>query len=170
MTDQRVQPMAPARTRWGRALRAVRGRDDGQIMILSIGFMALALVLIAVITTVTAIQLDRNRLWNLADDSARFAAGSIDLDSFYIEQPQGSSVPISDSSVRRAVDEYLALAPPDTGSLGHVHVTQAATPDGRTAVVVLESVSQPAMLTWLLRTFADSEGVAIRVESSARAW
>lgn len=140
-------------------------------MILSIGFMAIALVLISMVITVTAIQLDRDRLWNLADDSARFAAGSIDQDTFYREEPsETDGVPVTDSSVQRAVEEYLALVPAEGGSLGPIRIAGASTPDGRTAVVSLESVSRPAMLAWLMKTFADSDGVAIRVESSARAW
>ncbi len=145
--------------------------DAGQITLLAIGFMVIALALIFVVVSVTAIQLDRNRLWNTADDAARFAANAIDFDAFYVDpDPNLDGVPITDASVQQAVTEYLALASQPSGSLHQVRITQAHTPDGRTATVTLEGVSQPAMLGWFLRTFSQSDGVAIRVHSSARAW
>ena len=140
-------------------------------MLLSIGFMVIALALIFVVVTVTAIQLDRDKLWNTADDAARYAAGAIDQGTFYRESDAvHDGVPITAASVQQAVNEYLALAPPAQGSLHNIRVTHSTTPDGRTAVVVLEGVSQPATLGWFMRTFSHSDGVAIRVESSARAW
>lgn len=145
--------------------------ESGQIMLLSIGFMAIALALISVVITVTAIQLDRDRLWNTADDAARYAAGAIDQDAFYQgSQARHDGVPVTNDSVQEAVDEYLAMAAPSQGSLRQIQVTHAATPDGQTAVVVLEGVSRPTMLGWVLRTFTQSEGVTVHVESSARAW
>lgn len=145
--------------------------ESGQIMLLSIGFMMIALALISVVITVTAIQLDRDRLWNTADDAARYAAGAIDEDSFYQgSQASHDGVPVTNNSVEQAVDEYLALAAPSQGSLESIEIAHAATPDGQTAVVVLEGVSRPTMLGWVLRTFTQSDGVTVHVESSARAW
>lgn len=145
--------------------------ESGQIMLLSIGFMMIALALISVVITVTAIQLDRDRLWNTADDAARYAAGAIDEDAFYQgSQANHDGIPVTNDSVQQAVDEYLALAAPSQGSLHKIQVTHAATPDGQTAVVVLEGVSRPTMLGWVLRTFTQSDGVTVHVESSARAW
>lgn len=168
----RSQPRSVIDLQWVKSrIRNSGNPESGQIMLLSIGFMVVALALIAVVVTATAIQLDRDRLWNTADDAARYAAGAIDQESFYQESRSAlDGVPTTNDSVQRSVAEYLELAAPVQGDLKNMRLTHAESPDGRTAVVVLEGVSRPAMLGWFLSTFANSDGVAIRVESSARAW
>lgn len=146
----------------------MRDRDEGQVMIISIGFMFIALVLIGVITTVTAIQLDRSRLWNLADSAALHAAASLDQGAHFDQQGPERLVTITDESVERAAADYLKQAPP-AGSLSGVRLTRATTPDGRNAVIVLDGVSRPGLLGWLARTLGGPGGVGLRVESSARA-
>lgn len=148
-------------------------REEGQIMVLSLVLMLIAMLLIAIAVVSTALHLDRVRLWNLADQAALYASGVADQSQLYAEDYLGAEgvVPISDSTVRAAVEKYLnrSNSAGSTGSLTDIEVTVATTPDGQTAVVGLAGVSRPTLLGWLVQTFGGRQGVHLSVESAARA-
>jgi hypothetical protein len=173
-------PSAPARPGAGNLAAAVgrlrarltrAGRDAGQITLLSIAFGALALLLVTSVVSATSVHLERKRLFTLADDVSLGAADALDLDSFYRgragEPRTGAVVPLTDDDVRRAAAAQLA-AHPATDGLEAVTLSRAVTPDGHTARVTLTAVARPVLLSWVTAPWSD--GITLRVTSSARAW
>lgn len=154
----------------GRLDRA--GREAGQITLLTIVFAALALLLVTAVVSATSVHLEQKRLLILADDLALEAADALDLDAFYRGQAAAprphAVVPLTDAGVRRAVEAYLAEHPGVVVGFEGLRVTEAETPDGRTARITVTSVARPALISWV--TAAWSDGIVLSVTSSARAW
>lgn len=59
------------------------GKDDGQIMLLSMAFGAITLVLVLVVAAVSSIYLERKELLALADAMAADAADAVDERAYY---------------------------------------------------------------------------------------
>lgn len=149
------------RDRW----RQVRQTpDQGRIMVLSMGFMAVALALVLVVASATAIHIQRKALLALADGAAVAAADALDADAYYREGADG--VPLTDASVRQAVADYLAQAP----AAGRFHGLRVASPtgspDGRTAEVTLGATLRPPFLPWGM--LPGVEGIDVTVTSRAQ--
>lgn len=145
--------------------------DEGQIMVLALGFTVVLLLLVTVIVSLTGIQLERKRLADLADNLALEAADSIDESSIYgteVPPSEAAEAPLTDAGVRAAVAEYLAANPGAVSGLEAVTVVSATTPDGRTARVVLASRARPTLISPVTSLFSD--GVVLTAESTARAW
>ena len=154
--------------RWARACVARRRGDDGQVLILSLGFAVLALLLVLVVTAATGVHLDRKRLLALADLAALSAADEVSTRYFAGPQDRGpGGVPLTDETVRAAVERYVRDHPEPAAAWDGVRVLEATTPDGRSAVVRLGALTRPPVLTWVLAPWTD--GVRLEVEASARA-
>lgn len=98
--------------------RPTAGRVDpegGQITLLILGFTVIALMLIIGAVDVTAVQLARTRLLDVADSAALDASDALDSGSAY---GAGLSVfvPITDGSVRESAARYLGASPDRTAS------------------------------------------------------
>ncbi|WP_233565712.1 pilus assembly protein TadG-related protein [Cellulomonas sp. PhB143] len=176
-----ARPAAGARrcARWlARRVAPVHGpggeasAEDGRILLLATGFVALVLVLVTVVVSATAIHLDRTRLLDVADGAALAAADAVAEQSLY----QGTAPPpevagglvLTDPEVRDAVVDYLAQNPRVTAGLEDVALVEASTPDGRSARVVLTARSRPVLVSWATAPWSD--GVLVRARSTARAW
>lgn len=158
---------------------ADRGASDaGQILLLTIAYALIALSLVLVIASASAVHIERKQLLALADAAALDAADAIDLDLFYSAgsgsgpgwQPRdtaGVSIPLSDSRVREAVAEHLAIARGAAEMPGLAILDPTGTPDGTTAEVTLGAVVRPPFIPWALIGWTD--GIALRVTSYARA-
>ena len=117
----------------GRSTRAARaaGRDDeGQVLLLTLLYALVAFALVAVVTDVTSVHLQRNRLTALADAAALDAADGLDAGYLYQDGLPGSDaatggraggdrsvpgtapagLPLSDATVRASVLSHLADA------------------------------------------------------------
>ena len=125
--------MNPPRRRPGP--RAEIDPESGQISILLIGMLAVALTIVFAVVGVTSVQLSRIHLLDAADAAALDASDALVEQRAYGEGI-GAGLPLTDDSVLEAAGAYLAARPlpgrvsawslgPGTGS-----------PDGRTAVVV----------------------------------
>ena len=150
-------------------LRRRLREDDGQIMLLSIFYGLIALALVLVVVSVSAIYLERKQLLALADAVAADAADAIDTGVYFgAARPNDPALPLTDASVRQAVEDYLG-APP----LGVVDFDALAigdptgTVNGTTAEVTLSAVVRPPLVTWAISPWQD--GFAISVTSSAEA-
>jgi len=150
-------------SRW-RALRA--GRDDGQVLLLVIAYAAVSISLVLVVVSASAVHLERKRLIEVADGAALDAADEVDEGIYFPGGAEPGSVPLSDRSVRAAVDGYLG----DRGAYAEFDdLTVAASTgssDGRTAEVTLYATVQPPLVGWALEAFAD--GVVLRATARAR--
>ncbi len=138
--------------------------DDGQLAILVIGFVVVALALVSVVTAATNVHLARARLAAVADLAALDAADAIGQADYY--RADGDAT-LSDEAVAAAVDAYLREHP-DPGAGAGVRVIEAASPDGRTVSVTLRSVARPTLVAWLPGSLGD--GFTLEASSSARAW
>lgn len=150
-------------TRW-RVVRA--GGDDGQVLLLVIAYTTVAISLVLVVVSASAVHLERKRLLEVADGAALDAADEVDESIYFPGGAEPGSVPLSDRSVRDAVDGYLT----DRGAYAEFDdLTIAAgtgSSDGRTAEVTLHATVQPPLVGWALEAFSD--GVVLRATARAR--
>lgn len=144
--------------------RRARG-DEGQVTILVIGFMVVALALITVVVAATSLHLERTRLAALADLAALDAADVVSDAAYF---GGDGEPPLWDEDVAATVEAYLAAHPDTAARWDGLTVLSATAPDARTAQVRLGAVVRPAWVSWVLAPFTD--GIAIEASSSARAW
>ncbi len=153
------------------------GGDGGQVTILVIGFVVVALALVAVVVSATQVHLERTRLAALADLAALDAAGRVADAAYYspsgnggegAEPSSAAGLAPSDEDVAATVDAYLVEHPDAAARWADLRVLEAGSPDGRTVRVRLGAVVRPAWTAWVLGSFTD--GIAVQVSSSARAW
>ncbi|GAB2613860.1 hypothetical protein [Pseudactinotalea suaedae] len=143
--------------------------DDGQIMLLSIFYGLIALALVLVVVSVSAIYLERKSLLALADAVAADAADAIDEDSYFgADRPGDPALPLTDSSVRQEVVDYLAAAPLGVVDFEDLAISApTGTPDGTTAEVTLSAVVRPPVVTWAISPWR--EGFVVSVTARAEA-
>ncbi|WP_255491797.1 MULTISPECIES: pilus assembly protein TadG-related protein [unclassified Actinotalea] len=142
------------------------GDDDGQIMLLSIAFGALALLLVTAVVAASGVHLERKRLLALADLAALDAADALDESAYYARSADDDVLRLSSAGVRASVEEYLTASPAAVRLEG-LTVLDAKSPDGRTAEVTLGAVARPALVSWV--TAAWSDGIALTATATARA-
>lgn len=162
MTVRRLRVRA---RRWRARLLATR-RDGGQLTILIVGLLLVVLVVILGGIDATAAQLARTRLLDAADAAALDAADAIDEQQAYT-QGIGSSVTISDGTVQQAAAGYLASSPRPQGVSAWRVGGGTGTPDGRTAVVVVQGDADLPFASGVLSFLGGS--VTITVVGRARA-
>lgn len=153
-----------------------RGGEDGQVLVLSLAYALLAIVLVTVVASATAVHLERKRLLALADLAVLEAADAMDPAAYYTGgTPAGGGVDgtvgpvpvtITPDDVRASVEDYLRHAPAAERFSG-LEVLEATTDDGRTARVTLRAVADVPLVT--LVTAGWSDGVELVVTARARA-
>lgn len=158
MTDPRI-PRVPSSSRppWR--------DDDGQIMLMAIGYAIVALLLVTAVVSASGVHLERKQLLALADLAALAAADSIDQHAYFTRSRGDDLARLGDGEVRAEVVDYLAEAIPAT-DLDGVELL-AVTTEGRTATVTLRSVARPALVSWVTAPWSD--GIELVATASARA-
>jgi len=146
-------------------LDGVKNSDDGQISILLIGMMSVSLLLILGVIGATSMQLSRIQLLDAADAAALDAADSIAEATVY-EGGVGDGLQLTSDGVVAAASENLAqrVRPGRVASWNVAGGT--GTPDGRTAVVVVQGQAAIPVISQALDVFGNS--ITITVQSSAR--
>ncbi|MFC8598429.1 hypothetical protein [Isoptericola sp. NPDC057191] len=146
--------------------------EDGRIMLLTAGVVALALMIVGMVASVTAVHLDRKHLYDLADALAADAADAIPPERAYSGSPDqaGSSAGegwrvLTSADVEASVHDYLATHPAQSANLDGLRLVEASSPDGRTARVSLAASSHPPLLRW----FTDSVGGGFTVAATSSA-
>ncbi len=147
-------------------------RDGGQIIPLVIVYAALALSLVIAVVDITAVHIQRDRLFAVADAAALNAANALDSPQFYrqgglVQVGDHRPLPLSDLTVVRSVQAYLSdphAAQPLSG-LGVGRPTGA--PDPGTAEVTLVARGRLPLFGTVLGTWWD--GVPLRVTVTAQA-
>jgi uncharacterized membrane protein len=90
-----------------RRATAVRGRDDGQLLLLVIAFTLIVALLITVVVNASRLFLMRRSLTALADGAAVVAANGIDEAAFYTRGGRDGTVPLDDAAAEALVRDYL---------------------------------------------------------------
>ncbi|GAA1853611.1 hypothetical protein [Myceligenerans crystallogenes] len=144
--------------------------DDGRILLLTLAFVAFAVALVGVIASASAVHLDRKRLADLADLLAADAAQAVSEERLYargLGDPRAGTglLALDDDAVAAAVDRYLAEHP--AAAPEGLVVTEAGSPDGRSARVSLAAPSRPPLLEWFTHETAP---IVLTATSTARAW
>ncbi len=142
--------------------------DEGQVMILALGFTVLAILLLTAVVSASGVHLERKRLLALADLAAASAADAIDESAYYSPDrpppaPGATALVLSEDSVRRAVTAYLASAAAPTG-LDDVRLVEAST-SGGTVTITLHAVTRPALLSVVTAPWSD--GIELLATASA---
>jgi hypothetical protein len=99
--------------------------DDGQIMILSIGFTIVALLLVTGVVSATGIHLERKRLLAAADSIAVEAADELSAPGYFPARFEG------------------------------FRVLDATSDDGRSAHVRLGALARPPLISWVTAPWSD---------------
>lgn len=85
--------------------------DDGTVLLLIIGLVVVVGLLVAVVTDVSALYLQRRDLISAADGAALAGAQSVDEESIYRDGlPTAGPVPLDQDAAERAVRDYLSEA------------------------------------------------------------
>lgn len=147
-----------------RCWRAARPRgDDGQLVLLVLGYAVIAALLVTVVVDVSQAYLYRRSLLAAADAAALSAANQPDLAAVYTGE--GSALlPISGPGARAAVEQY-ALDAELADRFGDFTV-EAVDTDGVTVTVTLRAVVHLPFAN--LVTARWSGGYPVRAAASAR--
>ena len=136
-------------------------------------YALIALSLVIVVVDLSAVHLQRQRLFSLTDAAALDAADAFDRSRFYREGARGTDlgasapVPLTDQTVRASVERYLAAAAP-LARVADVSVDDpTGTPDGVTAEVTLIARADLPLFSFAVERWSD--GVPLRATSRARA-
>ncbi len=139
------------------------GGEDGQLIVLMIGYITVAMLVATVVMAATSVYLEHKKLLSLADAAAVAAADSFSLGQLDSTASTPTAV-LSPGRVRGAALAYLE----GSGAFGRVSGLSLApatgSPDGATAVVVLSAAVRPPVLNFLVPA-----GIRIEAASTARA-
>jgi uncharacterized membrane protein len=145
--------------------------DEGQILPLAIAYALIAFALVVVVVDISAVHLQRQRLFALADAAALDAADALDQSRFYREgaqtAPGNATVPLTDQTVRSSVERYLVAASPLARVEGVAVDEPTGAPDGVTAEVTLVGRATLPLFSFAAARWSD--GVPLRATARARA-
>lgn len=137
--------------------------EHGQITVLTIGYVLLALLLTSVVMAVSAVYIEHKKLLSVADGASVVAADSYTLGQMETKAGTPSAV-LNGGRVRTVVMDYLTQNDAFTRFDGLAIEPSTGSTDGSTAVVVLSAAVHPPIVNFLV-----PDGIAIRAESTARA-
>ena len=84
--------------------------DEGTVLLLIVGLVAVVGLLVAVVTDVTALYLQRRDLVSAADGAALAGAQAVDEETIYTQGlPTSGPLPLDEDAARAAVHEYLSV-------------------------------------------------------------
>lgn len=141
---------------------AARRGEEGQMMVLIIGFVLMALLVATAVMAASAVYLGHKKLLSLADGASVAAAGSYTLGQ--VENAGGSPTAVlSGGRVRNAAADYLQRNDAYSRIQGLAVAPATGSPDGSTAVVVLSAEVHPPIVNFLV-----PGGFRIEARSTAR--
>lgn len=138
------------------------GTEDGQMTVLIIGFVMLALLVSTVMMAASSLYIEHKKLLSLADGASVAAAGSYTLGQ--VETAGGvPSAVLSGDRIRNVAGDYLTRNGAFARFDGLAVSPATGSPDRSTAVVVLSAVVHPPVVNFLV-----PDGIRIEAASTAR--
>ena len=142
--------------------RGGQGSEAGQLTVMIVGFVLLALLLATVVVAASSIYIEHKKLLSLADGASVAAADSFTLGQ--LETGGGSPTAVlTGARVRSAAVEFLDRSSASTRFSGLAVGPGTGSPDGSTAVVVLSAAVHPPVVNFLV-----PDGIRIEASSTAR--
>lgn len=117
--------------------RPVGGHDEGSVLLLTLGYVLLALAVIFVCVCATDLYIAQKRLDALADSAALAGADGFAL----VVSDGGVRAELTDAGVEEQADALVAALP------GEASITAAGTPDGVTALVTVAADWHPPLVS-----------------------
>lgn len=156
------RPKKPERgRRWPNRL-GTTGGEDGQVIVLIIGYVLLALLLATVVMAASSVYLEHKRLLSLADGASLAAADSFTLGQ--LDSSLGTPTAVLDGGrVRSVAVDYLQRNGAFTRFSGLAVAPGTGSPDGATAVVALSAAVHPPVVNFLV-----PDGIRVEASSTAR--
>ncbi|MFY9636511.1 MAG: pilus assembly protein TadG-related protein [Cellulosimicrobium cellulans] len=145
-----------------RAGRPGQPSEEGQVIVMIIGFALLALLVVTVVIGISSVYLEHKRLLSLADGASLAAADSYTLGEVAGEGGSPSAV-LGSERVRNVAADFVARSPSSARFDGLSVTGATGSPDGSTAVVVLSSVVHPPVVNFVV-----PDGIRIEAASTAR--
>lgn len=140
----------------------VRRTEDGQMMVLIIGYVLLALLVTTAVMAASAVYLEHKKLLSMADGASVAAADSYTLGQ--VESEGGSPTAVLNGGrVRYVAADYLTRNDAYARFQGLAVAPATGTPDGSTAVVALSAEVHPPIVNFLI-----PDGIRIEAISTAR--
>lgn len=136
--------------------------EDGQVMVLILGYVALALLVTTVVIGISSVYLEHKRLLSLADGASLAAADSFMLGEVETQGSAPSAV-LNPARVRNVAADFVARSPASRRFDGLAISAGTGSPDGFTAVVVLTAAVHPPVVNFLV-----PDGIIIEATSTAR--
>lgn len=94
-----------------------RPRDEGSILVLSLGFIVICILALAVVVDASSVFLARRGLQAQADAAALAGAQAIDLDAYYAEGAS-ARIRLDPAGIRSAVERHVRRDPGDGRLVG----------------------------------------------------
>jgi hypothetical protein len=139
-----------------------RNREDGQMMVMILGYVAVALLVATVVIGISSVYLEHKRLLSLADGASLAAADSYTLGEVATQGGSPSAV-LNPARVRNVAADFVARSPASQRFNDLAVAGATGTPDGSTAVVVLTAAVHPPVVNFLV-----PGGIPIEATSTAR--
>lgn len=136
--------------------------EGGQLMVMILGYVALGLLVAAVVIGISAVYLEHKRLLSLADGASLAAADSYTLGEVASEGGSPSAV-LNAARVRNVAADFVSRSPASQRFSNLAVGGATGTPDGSTAVVVLTAAVHPPVVNFLI-----PDGIRIEATSTAR--
>jgi hypothetical protein len=89
-----------------------RGRDEGSILVLSLGFIVICILALAVVVDASTVFLARRALQSQADAAALAGAQAIDLGAYYADGAS-ARIRLDPAGIRAAVERHVRRDPGD---------------------------------------------------------
>ena len=138
------------------------GAEDGQMMVLIIGYVLLALLVTTAVMAASSLYLEHKRLLSMADGASVAAADSYTLGQ--VETQGGSPAAVLNAGrVRNVAADFLNRNGAHARFDGLALLPDTGSPDGSTAVVVLSAEVHPPIVNFLV-----PDGIRIEATSTAR--
>jgi len=136
--------------------------QDGQLMVMILGYVLLALLVATVVIGISSVYLEHKRLLPLADGASLAAADSYTLGEVSTQGGSPSAV-LNPARVRNVAADFVSRSPASQRFSSLAVTGATGTPDGSTAVVVLTAAVHPPVVNFLI-----PDGIAIEATSTAR--